>query len=80
MYLGLRRVLCHMSKQVYLRQMLKESGTGDMGIRCMDAPIDWKQEVRPGVPETGQKDDGYEKQWKYFIVIVPEYCKSYDFI
>lgn len=39
-----------------------------------------KQEVRPGVPETGQKENGYGKQWKYFIVIVPEYRKSYDSI
>lgn len=43
-----------------------------------------KQEVRPGSrskdPEAGQKENGYEKQWKYFIVIVSEYSKSYDFI
>lgn len=49
-----------------------------MEIQFVDSPIDKEEkEVRPGGPETGQKEDVNEKLCKYFIVTVKKFGQSF---
>lgn len=57
--------------------MLKKGRPVGVETQFVDSPINKEEtEVTPDVPDTGQKEDFYEKWWKYITVTAHKYGES----